>query len=333
MDNTGSGFEIRRKNTDNVKHRVEKKSAEKGSLTIEAIISFTVFLAVSFLMLQLVKLTMISLVMNSCTQETAKQLATSCYPIVEVNEVISDVNVKISDISTSVTDALKEQSGSDALGSIMGAETDTVSGVSELFQKLVGIANDGVMSIFRGLKGKAGIYITAKIMDGYLDSSGFAFDKDKVVFRVVQLPLTEGEYKNFIGYTVKGEKNDLVLKPSSDSEGFDGDFNRDDVVVCAEYDYKVVLPMIPAISLKLRSTAVEHAWLGGCSSTTSKEAGLKDKIFSDSVYVSTGGYGKSYHREDCITLKSSKSNGYTAAGINLSVAKANGLKPCKVCNP
>lgn len=333
MDNTEPALEMKREDTDDRMHQKVNGSAEKGSLTIEAIISFTVFLAVSFLMLQLVKLTMISLVMNSCTQETAKQLATSCYPIVEVNEVISDVNGRISGISTSLPDALKDSSGSGPLGSIMGAEISNVSGISELFQKLVDIANDGVMSIFRGLKGKAGIYITAKIMDEYLDSSGFAFDKDKVVFRVVQLPLTEGEYKSLSGYTVKGEKNDLILKPSSDSEGFDGDFNRDDVVVCAEYDYKVVLPMIPAISLKLRSTAVEHAWLGGCAATTSKEVGLKDRIFSDSVYMATGGYGKCYHRKDCVTLKSSKSHGFTATEINLSVAKAEGLKPCKKCNP
>lgn len=269
-----------------------KKYNEKGSLTIEAIISFTVFLAVSFLMLQLVKLTMISLVLNSCTQETAKQLATSCYPIVMVNQSISGVDEKISGISTSITDAIQNSSADGSLGNIMGAEMNDVSGISQLFEKLVSIVDDGVMSIFRGLKGKAGIYITAKIMDGYLDSSGFAFDKDNVVFRVVQLPLTEGEYRSFNGYTVKGEKNDLVLKPSSDSEGLDGDFNRDDVIVCAEYDYKIVLPMIPSISLKLRSTAVEHAWLAGCSSTIEKKEGLKGKIFNDNVYVATGGYGE-----------------------------------------
>lgn len=308
---------------------------EKGSLTIEAVISFTVFLAVSFLMLQLVKLTMVSLVLNSCTQETAKQLATSCYPIVIVNSGIDGVNKKLTDgneITSSVSSILESSSADAGLLSVMGAGTGSVGSVSELFSQLADTVSKGINTLFTDLKGKAGLYITAKIMDGYLDSSGIAFNKDNVVFRIVKLPLTDGEYKYMDGYHVEGEKDDLVLKKSSDAEGMDGDFNRDDIVVCAEYDYQIVLPLIPSINLKLRSTAVEHAWLTGCSSSTSRKEGLREKVFKDEVYLATGGYGKSYHRKDCrmITLNGSFFRG---SAINRSQAVSSGYEPCKVCQP
>ena len=114
---------------------------DKGSLTIEAIISFTVFLMVSFLMLQLVKLTMISLVMNSCTQETAKQLATSSYPLVMVNDLIDETGEKIEglgEMSSSVSSITSSMSVDPTLDSIIGSKLNAVSGASDLFSKLKG---------------------------------------------------------------------------------------------------------------------------------------------------------------------------------------------------
>ncbi len=308
---------------------------EKGSLTIEAIISFTVFLMVSFLMLQLVKLTMISLVMNSCTQETAKQIATSSYPLVMVNGFIDDTGKKIEglgEVSTSVDNIIQSSSANSALSSVMGVDSGSTGSASALFTKLADIANQGVMNVFSQLKGRAGLYITAKIMDSYLDASGMAFDKDKVVFRLVKLPQAENEYKYKKQYTVEGEKNDLIMKASSESNGFDGDYNRDDVVICAEYDYQIVLPLLPAISLTLRSTAVEHAWLTGCSSSIDREEGFFSKIFDNEVYVTTGGSGEKYHKKGC-RMMTLGGYGYTPTAMNLSVAIASGLEPCGTCRP
>ena len=308
---------------------------DKGSLTIEAIISFTVFLMVSFLMLQLVKLTMISLVMNSCTQETAKQLATSSYPLVMVNDLIDETGEKIEglgEMSSSVSSITSSMSVDPTLDSIIGSKLNAVSGAYDLFSKLNKIAEKGIINVFSGLKSKGGLYITAKIMDSYLDSSGMAFDKDKVVFRIVKLPQSDSEYKYKKKYKVKGEKDDLVLDPSSDGDGFDGDYNRDDVVICAEYDYKIVLPLLPAISLKLRSTAVEHAWLTGCSSSIDREEGFFSKIFDNEVYVTTGGSGKKYHKKGC-PMMTLNGYGYTPTAMNLRVALSSGFKECEVCKP
>lgn len=316
-----------------LKKTSEKK--EQASLTIEAIISFTVFLAVSFLMLQLVKLTMVSLVMNSCTQETAKQIATSCYPVSMVNENIDKLDKKVSKIETissSLNNILKDTSGDALLLNVMGVDMNAATSANDLFSELFKIADQGLMNCFTNIKSDAGLYITAKIMDSYLDSSGVAFDKDKVVFRLVKMPMSECEYEYQKEFKIEGEKDDLILNASSEKDGFDGDYNCNDVVICAEYDYQIVLPMIPAIKLKLRSTAVEHAWTTGCSSSSEKKESLEGIFEKNTVYVTTGGSGKKYHKKGC-TMLTLNGWGYEPAKINASLAKKQGMKPCKVCNP
>src|SRR5699024_6757367 len=91
---------------------------QRGSLTVEAIISFTVFLMVSFLMLHLVKLTMLSMALQNATTETAKQIATAAYPIAWVNVARTSTEEKVDDlIEENVT-----------LDKLLGTEVDSIAG-------------------------------------------------------------------------------------------------------------------------------------------------------------------------------------------------------------
>jgi hypothetical protein len=318
---------------------IKQKKKEKGSLTIEAIISFTVFIAVSFLMLHLVKLTMLSLALQNATSETAKQIATASYPMVVVNTLQSQTETKIHKISEetgeTLTSLLEEYEVDDTLAMLTGAaESGTGDGSSMTANMITSIMNKGenfISSLFASLKGKAGVQIAAKIMDGYLEASNIPFDKNRVKIRIVKLPETDAEFNAVGDYSIKGKKDDLILKAASLPDAKDNDFNKDDIVICAEYDYKIALPMIPAIELTLRSVSIEHAWLEGCQVRTNRKEGL-DELFDDKVYIAGGGSGKNYHRKDC-RMMTLNGMGYTPYGINRDVAISQKYTPCQTCNP
>ena len=59
----------------------------RGSLTVEAIISVTMFISVMFLLLTMVKLVLMMTILNNATVEAAKVIATGAYPISILNEI------------------------------------------------------------------------------------------------------------------------------------------------------------------------------------------------------------------------------------------------------
>lgn len=303
---------------------------EKGSLTVEAVISFTVFLMVTFLMLHLVKLTMISLTLHNATAETAKQIATAAYPITWANALQTKGEAKADEVIEDPLSTLLGEENSRAaqmLGATPGG-ADLVKVISDY----IGEGEDGLFKIFYNLKGKVAQKIAANILNGYLETSGIAFNKDNVRFRIVKLPQTDKEFELTDSYTLAGKKNNLVIQKASAKDAKDNCFNQDDIVICTEYDYELALPMLPKIELTLRSVAIEHGWLTGCLIKTERKEGLgESELFDDKVYVATGGYGKCFHRKDCRMIN--LSSGYDASGKNRSIAVKEGLRPCKVCNP
>lgn len=316
---------------------MEHNKQETGSLTVEAIISFTAFLMASFLMLHLVKLTMLSLVLQSAVSETAKQMATAAYPMVVVNSLQEtgedQVQSWIDETGATLESLLSggEIGGmaGQLLGEGAGGSVDLLSAV----QEFMGQGQDALLQAVGQLKGMVGIQLAAHLMDGYLEASGLPFDQTRVRFRVVKLPQTKGEFEAMSSYTIPGKRTQLVLQGASASDATDGDYNQDDVVICAEYDYVLALPMLPKIELTLRSVAVEHAWLAGCQVRTVRKEGLgEDWIFENKVFIATGGYGKCFHREDCRMIDLRKI-GYTPAGMNRETAVEQGFQPCKTCNP
>lgn len=67
----------------------------KGALTVEACISFSFFICLFFLLLFFVKTVCIHMTLDHAVNETAKQIATSAYPVSILNEKEEDFADKI----------------------------------------------------------------------------------------------------------------------------------------------------------------------------------------------------------------------------------------------
>lgn len=312
--------------------RKKHNARQRGSLTVEAIISFTVFLMVSFLMLHLVKLTMLSLALQNATAETAKQIATAAYPIAWVNVAQSAAEDKTDELieeNISLDKLVGSEIGGIA-GQLLGGEDSPAASLESTIQDVMKQGADAIWNIFGEIKGSVMTQITANVLDGYLDASNLTFDKSRVRLRIVKIPQTDSEFDG-TELQIEGKKDDLTLIKASSPDSTDNHYNQDDVVICAEYDYEIALPMLPNIELTLRSVAIEHAWLTGCLVRTERDEGLSpDSLVSDTVYIASGGYGQCFHRDGCRMVNLRTGNAPRAMSREDAVKQ---YRPCKVCNP
>lgn len=309
---------------------------EKASLTVEAIISFTIFLTTMFLLLNIVKLVLLMTILNNATAETAKTVATASYPIAIINEMQAGQEKKIDNLEPeNLEAALKGGVTNSVIADLMGGNGLSAvkgSGISAVKNLIEGFIVEKTRGIVYDLKGHAANYICGNILKSYLDDCGIKVDPALLILRVVKIPETEKEYDWYHSEAMNlSEKGELQAKPSTSSSGTDGDFNADDVVICVEYPYKIALPFLPTIELTLRSVAIEHAWLHGTSSGPKRTEGIKigDLLFAGSkpVYVGSAGTGGRYHTENCPTLWRGSDR------LSIAEAKNRGLTECKVCKP
>ncbi len=310
--------------------------SRRGSLSVEAVISATVFISVMFLLLNIVKLVLFMTILNNATTETAKVIATSAYPISILNEKQAGIeksveayepgNLKESLLGTVSTGFVTQFFGGDGLKAMESGGTASIKKLIE--GAAVELAKDAVYE----LKGKAVNALCANVVKGYVENCGIELDQERLMLRAVKIPQTDMEYKTLYTSALNlSEEGTLSAQPASSPSGSDGDFNAEDVLICLEYPYEFALPFLPSVSLTLRSTAVEHAWLHGTSAGPKRTEGINvsDILFGKDtvVYVATGGHGKRYHKENCSTLWTSN------APMSLSAAKSQGYTACKVCNP
>lgn len=293
----------------------------KGSLTVEAIIAFTTFLSVSFLLLNIVKIAIFSMVLDNATMEATKQIATAAYPIGMFNGAQESFEEKIQEEPISLAEAGKGTVNQflegvfQKKGSQQKGKEAAVSYVIQLLSSdLMGQVADAVTN----LKTNAASALVGKMIEPYISTCGMKIDTSKLMIRFVKLPQTDREYANQSSYVLQGTRNTKTIT-----------FGQDDVVICTEYPYEVALPLLPAYQFTIRSVAVERAWLKGCGTVTSRKEGLADSIFGkDVVYIATGGNGKCYHANGgCFSLWTSGSK------VALEEAKEQGKIPCKHCNP
>lgn len=309
---------------------------KKGSLTVEAIISFTVFISVMFLLLTLVKLVLTMTILNNATVETAKTFATGAYPISILNEKQAGIEKKADAIQpANLQESLKASVSSGIITQLLGGDWKKMaagSAASTLTDLIEGAAVELGKNAVYQLKGQTVNYLCGKVLQGYVENCGIRIDPEKLMLRAVKIPETETEFKSLHGESMSlSDSGGLTAAAASGPFAKDGDFNAEDVLICLEYPYEIALPLLPSFTVTLRSVSVEHAWLHGTSAGPKRTEGIcvQDILFGKEtvVYVATGGHGKRYHKETCSTLWSS----YTSE--SLSVAKAAGLTPCKVCNP
>lgn len=312
-----------------------------GSLSVEATISFAVFIGVMFLLLNIVKLTLFMIILNNAAAETAKTIATLGYPITFLNEAQSGIEEK--------AEYLRGGNLSDAAGSgvqggfgdILGASPERLQemvqsgGASDYVKnKLMNAAVDIVSGAAYTLKGAAIKGLVGWFVKNALDNASLDFNPDALYMRMAKIPVTEAEYNAIYTDPVSlSKQGTLTAKPASKHNGADGDFNAEDVVICLEYPVVVIVPVFRGVKVTLRSVAVEHAWLHGVCDGPKRTEGidLTEFLYGDDiqVYVAVGGHGERYHATDkCMALwKNSKQP------ISRSAAIKDGFTPCKICKP
>lgn len=304
---------------------MEKRKKNKGSLTVEAVISVTVFISVMFLLLTMVKMVLVMTVLNNATVEAAKVIATSGYPIALLNEMQAeklDAPAKQFE-SLSLENSLKA-----------GAKNTLITGIFS--GDVVGAAKNDAVSSLKSLIEQAGKYfiseyvyqakadianvLCSSIVKDYVQDCGLYIDQEKLILRAVKIPETAGEFKVQHSGDIKlSEAGELVAKPNQH-------FGADDVLICLEYPYEIALPFLPAFEVTLRSTSVERAWVNGTGTGVKFTEGIKiSQWLAPTYYVGSRGYSKCYHLESCYTLWRGKKP--------ITASEAKSLNPCKVCNP
>lgn len=301
----------------------------KGSLILEAVISFTVFLSFMFMLLLAVKMSMTIIALDSVTSETAKQIATSAYPIGLFNKMADENSEKVESFEkkTGFTDAVIDTSAkglfnyytAETAKSADKAEENTALGIIGIpLQYGIEKIGETIISATTELLGQKGNeYVKSGIIQG-LNDYNVGIDLENLELTVCKFPLPENTYIsgcNTEGYTDLGLAKD--------------DFGADDVIIGLTYDYEITLPFLPTFKIKLKSIAVEHAWVnGGNGDTVSEHEGIDiaGMLYGKKhYYKAISGSGDCYHKANCITLW----RGKTA----ITVKEAAGLKACGMCKP
>ena len=115
--------------------------------------------------------------------------------------------------------------------------------------------------------------LTQDILTAYLDSA--LLDPQQVEIRFLELPKGKAEFKyRWDDPLYEIVKMDPVV-----------DFSNDDVVIQIEYPMRIPIPFFQDKYIKLRSTAVERAWLhGGNGVYTKAKEGPPFKYFGNKTY-------------------------------------------------
>ncbi len=299
---------------------------KKGSLAIEATISFTVFICFMFILLSMVKLSMVYITINDVTSEAVKKIAGMSYPISYVNDMIDDtvesfsVDITSEKLVNLASDGSKSPSLLEkALGNSVsfGNIQDALDIINSMKNNLIKILINNLVTFKQNEQTK----FAAQVYLNLLDETLVPINKENVSIKFFSFPMSKTEFEN-------ESSKEKICELTGLNES---DLNKDDVILLVEYDYRIAIPFFPAYDVKLKSLAVEKAWLkGGNHLTPSKREGIPLNLFGNKlVYYTASGKGKKYHKIDCITLSRSSSK----LSCTVSAARGQGYKPCKVCKP
>jgi hypothetical protein len=306
-----------------------KNLRSKGSITAEACIIFPAFLSVFFLLLFLVKFTCTGILLDYAVNETAKEIATSAYPISFINEFEDE---KLEEYGNAAIPTLEEEleeladqfggfSPDNVLSTLVsedfkGAEaTEAIKGILEDYRKgIIGGIVDSIKPIYWDMKSSGKYFIADTFVKEHLKSP--LLNRERVKLRLVEFPQGKAEFE---ARSKSKIYESFGLTPGED-------FNGDDVVIQLEYDYRVKLPFMKPLIIKMVHTAVERAWItGSFGILTVEDEGFDLKPEEDIVFITRTGIR--YHRGSCRHLRKSK------LPMDVGEAKADGYTPCKVCKP
>ena len=300
----------------------------RGSLTVEATLSFSIFLMVFLALLCVVKIGLVEYQLRMATSNAARSVATSSYILGKVNSWQEEENKKMT-TSTSESIAMGEMkevvnSTSSVLTGVIKyafadkskpsksikAETDLkIAGgeaATSLITSFIGLGVDALYSHLYNYIGDAKDALAYQVVRGAVENnlanSALKLDGDNLNIDIYKLPQTQAEFESGIlnvAYVAAG------ISPGVD-------FGKDDVVVSISYKYKLKLPFIKEREIIIRSTSVEKAWLNGSSGVYCKPRSDKgllstgiselfELIDNETVYIVDG--SNKYHRSaHCYTI-------------------------------
>lgn len=301
--------------------RYNKSWRSKGSITVEACVTLPIFLSVFFLLLFLVRFTCTGMVLDYAVNETAKEIAASAYPVSFINE-LEDEKIEEYESSAGKAGQVNEGGSYDSILNLLISRdfndtdvSETINEVLEQYSKSIerGLT-DRITPIYWDEKSAGKYAIAEAIIGEHLDNP--LINNDDVRLSLVEFPQSKAEYDANFG-SQKYESSGLI--PGKD-------FSIDDVVIQLEYGYRVKLPFLDALDVKLVHTAVERAWVNGSFGVlTVEEEGLSLEPEGTTVFITRTGIR--YHKGNCWHLRRSK------LPVEIMEAKERGYTPCKVCKP
>ena len=310
------------------------KKKNKGSLTLEAVIAFTIFISFMFMLLTIVKLSIIRITLNVATTETVKQIATSAYPLSSLMEWQRTEQKKIKHLEgrIKVSDGIKTTVNAQSLfanntkvnsiGGAFNSAMDLFGGINKV--KVEG--HKAVQNLVGDIYNKEVSILASNIFNDIVDNMGVPMDKEKIDIAIVKFPEPEE-----CATALDVEVCDMAGITS-------GSYVPEDMVLSVEYNYELALPFLPSFEIVMRETAIEHPWIYGGNgapvkrgdqSILKKESdAFQDIVFGkDRVYLGAMLAGRKYHKKNCRTL--SKGSIVTSK----EQAKKEFYTPCKVCKP
>lgn len=303
------------------------KKKIRGSLTVEAVISFAVFISFMFLLLSMVKISLIKITLDNAVTETAKVIAAYSYPLGMFNDIADDTQETVTS-NFSEGKLLKDASGKgiDKLFENMFAGKNLFDGGLDSILKVVNTGGENliksvILDCASSLLAEKSTDMVAVVMKDIIEKTHINIDEEKLNIKIAKLPMPKKTYKSICGNAVFTE---FGLSSS--------DFEKDDVVIGVEYVYKVTFPFFGSIDMKIKEIAVERAWVYGSSGNipSGKEGIKMSKILeyvlgNETVYTTK--YGNKYHKENCFYLARSKEK------TTKNAAAAKGCIPCIRCCP
>jgi hypothetical protein len=310
---------------------IKKKTNSKGSLTVEACVSFPVFLLIFYLFLFLVKAACINLVLDHAVSETARYLAAVSYPLSLLNEYEDEKTTGLGQLPSagdrgfSLENMTGDGSGKGVLRTLLSLGEMGAENLDLILAEMKTCINSGfpgarevealeaISKEYLILK-DSGKYLLAKeVLQRHLEDNGL--DEEQTRLLLVKLPEGQAEYTAHI---LTGAFAKVPMQP-------DRDFTRDDVVIFLEYPLELPV-FIPGRELVLRHAAVERAWLKGSNGVyTNREEGL-ERPGEKENYVYATRTGRKYHLySSCPYLEKSR------VPMTREEAESQGLSPHAGC--
>lgn len=275
-----------------------KIPANKGSLTVEACITFPIFLCFLLFFVVIIQGAIIQIQLDYAVNETAKELAASAYPLALLNEYEDQLKENYSPaqvFSDQETKNFQELNFSteNFFTRFLSGQIDILD-LKSIFTSLSEplLLDNLIFSLYpqyQQFKAEGQYVYAGYVLDKFINSH--LINKQKLFLEYVKFPQSDLEY----------------LRTETEEEAF----NQDDIVIEVKYEFTIPLPFFYQ-NLVFKHMAVEKAWLKGRNGViTRSEEGLDfNESEEETEYVYKARTGKKYHRyqhcdyleKSCITL-------------------------------